>query len=319
MGDVNVVPRADESERVIVGICLREPERIVQAAQIVRAVDFFADRWREAYSAILALWSNGQNVDEIAVFEFVQRTNGSIDLPALVEAASDAPAGIVALETHARIVADAAARRRVLAAAEAMAKEAATGDIGEALNIAMRTTMASARATIRAHDATDLLTLAYEREEARATEDAERFPAWPLPRLVHARLAEPARRRTAGLRRRRLHDRDAHSRSRALRPRHRRSAACHPRGAFRVGLVLHQLARGDYDATHPPRLNDLQHSSAVEQIADAVVALARERQPTPDGWASAWAWLLKNRHGPAGGRLALRFDGARRIFFEEAR
>ncbi len=70
-------------------------------------------------------------------------------------------------------------------------------------------------------------------------------------------------------------------------------------------LVLSQLTRTPDRENRRPALWDLRESGAIEQDADAVLLLHRPRTDEPE----AELLVAKNRHGPGGRTIRLRFDG----------
>lgn len=76
-------------------------------------------------------------------------------------------------------------------------------------------------------------------------------------------------------------------------------------------LVLSQLNRGpEHRDDHHPRLSDIRESGAVEQDADVVLGLYRDRALEKEFDDSPMDIdILKNRQGPSGVRFTIPFNG----------
>lgn len=117
-------PHDAEAEAAVLGAVLINPETYFEVAQILRAEDFFILRHRWIWEAIARLHEQRKPVDLLTVAEELERVGhlsdvgGSAYLAAL---ASKVPSSLHA-EAYARLVEEAAVRRRLLEAAEKIAQ-----------------------------------------------------------------------------------------------------------------------------------------------------------------------------------------------------
>lgn len=107
----------DDAEQAVLSACLYSKRALDTAADIVRDVDFYAERHRRLFRAMLALAASGQVVDPITLSDWFKRAHeleavgGKEYLGFLVDAVpTDANVAF-----HAGLVADAARARRLLA------------------------------------------------------------------------------------------------------------------------------------------------------------------------------------------------------------
>ncbi len=122
-------PQALEAERATLAAILLDPSRIDVVRQTMRPGDLYGDAHRVIYGAMLAIADGGAAVDMTGLVERL-RAAGEYDTVGgaayLVEVA-EAEALAVNAEHHARVVAETAARRRLLREAEALAVDARRG------------------------------------------------------------------------------------------------------------------------------------------------------------------------------------------------
>lgn len=119
-------PHDEQAERAVIGSLLIDPEAIPAAAAILRADDFYVVKHQWMFEAITDLQRAGEAVDILTVGGALERAGQLAEIggagfiafmAAEVETALNA-------ETYARTVARYAQRRRMLAAASAIAKRA---------------------------------------------------------------------------------------------------------------------------------------------------------------------------------------------------
>jgi replicative DNA helicase len=86
-----------------------------------------------------------------------------------------------------------------------------------------------------------------------------------------------------------------------------------------VVLALSQLSRAAGDSGQEPKLSTLRESGALEQTADQVIMLWRDKEEVPPGAPKVIKGsLAKNRNGPVG-HFELYFEAAQARFFSPAR
>lgn len=86
-----------------------------------------------------------------------------------------------------------------------------------------------------------------------------------------------------------------------------------------VVLALSQLSRAAGDSGHEPKLSTLRDSGAIEQEADLVLMLWKDKEEVPpSGPRVINGSIAKNRNGPTG-RFELYFEPERARFFSPAR
>lgn len=119
-----MLPHSREAEEAVLGAILLNPEAYFDVAAILEAEDFYIHRNRWVWQAIERLQQNRMSVDVLSVGEELERqgqlaeVGGTAYLTALVTAVPSA----MHAETYARIVEETAVRRRMLEAANQIAR-----------------------------------------------------------------------------------------------------------------------------------------------------------------------------------------------------
>lgn len=117
-------PLADlDAERAVLGACLLDSDRqghmLEALSKRLRASDFFREQHRAIYAALLAVWQRGEGVDTVSVSlqlradRVLNAVGGPQELSDLAEELAQGIATLAHFETHAGIVAQMAARRRM--------------------------------------------------------------------------------------------------------------------------------------------------------------------------------------------------------------
>ncbi len=124
-------PHDAQAEEALLGAVLINPETYADVAQILKADDFFILRHRWVWEAIARLSEENQPVDILTVTEELKRS-GHLDEVGgqafLAHLTTIVPSSLHA-EQYARLVEEAAVRRRMLAAAEKIAQLAHQNDL----------------------------------------------------------------------------------------------------------------------------------------------------------------------------------------------
>ncbi|NPA92397.1 MAG: replicative DNA helicase [Chloroflexi bacterium] len=126
------VPHDSQAEEALLGAVLINPEVYAEVAQILKAEDFFILRHRWIWEAITRLSEARQPVDVLTVAEELARAGHLDDIGGqayLVRLTTAVPSSLHATH-YARLVEEAAVRRRMLAAAEKIAQLAHQRDLG---------------------------------------------------------------------------------------------------------------------------------------------------------------------------------------------
>ncbi len=112
-----------EAEEAILGSLLIDPSAIAHIAPMLRPDDFYSERNRWVYEAILALHDRGQPPDFVTVCNELDGANRLQEVggPAYVTSLINSVPTAVHAEYYARIVSDMAVRRRLLEAANRIA------------------------------------------------------------------------------------------------------------------------------------------------------------------------------------------------------
>lgn len=117
-------PLADiDAERAVLGACLLDSDRqghmLEALSKRLRPSDFFREQHRAIYTALLAVWQRGEGVDTVSVSaqlradRVLNAVGGPQELSDLTEELAQGIATLAHFETHAGIVAQMAARRRM--------------------------------------------------------------------------------------------------------------------------------------------------------------------------------------------------------------
>lgn len=117
-------PHDTEAEEALLGALLINPEAYFEVAQILKAEDFFLLRHRWIWEAIARLHEQRRPVDVLTVAEELNRSGHLADVggPAYLTALTAKVPSSLHAETYARLVEEAAVRRRMLDAAERIAQ-----------------------------------------------------------------------------------------------------------------------------------------------------------------------------------------------------
>src|SRR5262249_48343797 len=123
-------PHSLEAERAVLGALLLDPSAINDVVGLPLAPDdFYRDHHARVYRAILALYERGERADLITLVEELSKrgeldtVGGQTELTRLFDYAVTT----ANLDHHARIVVDKALLRKLILAAQQIAREAAAG------------------------------------------------------------------------------------------------------------------------------------------------------------------------------------------------
>ena len=124
--DPSLPPHNLEAEQAALGSLLIDPDAMLDVAEIVTAADFYRPAHRWTFAAMSAMHARQAPLDVLALAEELTRA-GKLEavggLPALLELTNAVPTSINA-DHYARIVAEKAQRRRLIAAAGQIARAA---------------------------------------------------------------------------------------------------------------------------------------------------------------------------------------------------
>lgn len=130
--DPQPVPQATDSERIVVGTIIADGEAMKKIAHILTKADFYDKKLAVVYRALAWMYANKKEIDIITISDFLSRKEaleqigGSSYLSDLTNFSDSRSSGIVG---HAKIVADRAVARRIIAAAQQII--ASAGDIDD--------------------------------------------------------------------------------------------------------------------------------------------------------------------------------------------
>ncbi len=124
--DPSLPPHNLEAEQAALGSLLIDPDAMLDVAEIVTAADFYRPAHRWTFAAMSAMHARQAPLDVLALADELTRA-GKLEavggLPALLELTNAVPTSINA-DHYARIVAEKAQRRRLIAAASEIARAA---------------------------------------------------------------------------------------------------------------------------------------------------------------------------------------------------
>lgn len=118
------IPASIEAERAVLGSLMMDPEAIIKVSGFLRPTDFFRERHTRLYDAMFALSERREPIDFVTLVEELERRGqlGEIGGAAyLTDLIASTPSALYA-EYYAHIVEEAAARRRMIAAAGKVAE-----------------------------------------------------------------------------------------------------------------------------------------------------------------------------------------------------
>ena len=119
-------PQNTDAEEAVLGSCLMDPEAIRTAAPILAEADFYRERHGHIYAAMLSICRHGEQVDFLTVSDALTKA-GNLEevggISYLSHLYSMVPTAL-AVEHYARIVGQAAVRRRLISDAGKMAAAA---------------------------------------------------------------------------------------------------------------------------------------------------------------------------------------------------
>lgn len=124
------VPRSHEAEMAVVGGLLLDPEKFAIVQEIIHEADFYQEAHRRLYRSMRALWDTSGFIDPVTLTAALQASDdfqqvgGAGYLAELFDAVPSAEN----IAYHARVVAEKAQRRRLIAAA-AQVQQAACSDM----------------------------------------------------------------------------------------------------------------------------------------------------------------------------------------------
>jgi len=121
------LPSETDIERAVLGTCfMGEPDTIDRIAIILRPEHFYNTANREAFKAILAIHSQGAEVDVVSVVNRLQRTNklDAVGGPAHIASITTEVATVSNAEYHARMVREAYQKRHIITTAQQVINQA---------------------------------------------------------------------------------------------------------------------------------------------------------------------------------------------------
>lgn len=124
MTDMPIIPHSREAEEALIGSILINPDAYLEVASFLQAEDFYIHRHRFAWQAISRLQERRSPVDLLTVCEELDRAGylAEIGGPAYLTALINATPTSLHAQEYARIIEQAAVRRRMLEAANQVAK-----------------------------------------------------------------------------------------------------------------------------------------------------------------------------------------------------
>jgi replicative DNA helicase len=118
-----ITPQSDEAESSTLGAMIMERDAIARGVETLTAEDFYRERHRKIFSAIVSLFDKGEPVDLITVVEELRRrgqleeAGGAAYLTALIESCPSA----ANVESYAKVVAEKSILRQLVSAADQIA------------------------------------------------------------------------------------------------------------------------------------------------------------------------------------------------------
>lgn len=120
-----IPPQAVPLEREVLGCILMQPESLVNIVDILRPESFYKDTHRVIFEAIMALYAKFEPVDAMTVTVELQK-RGLLDQvggPYELSKLTDKIGSTANIESHARIIQEAALKRQVIEIGNAMVKD----------------------------------------------------------------------------------------------------------------------------------------------------------------------------------------------------
>lgn len=111
------------AERGVIGACLMDPYALTKIAATLVPADFHQEDYQAAYASMLALADRQTPIDFVTLLDELQRAGKQVNVADLQAIAFDVPSALY-VEHYAKIVAERATMRRLLAAAQEIAKTA---------------------------------------------------------------------------------------------------------------------------------------------------------------------------------------------------
>ncbi len=131
MTDRRTPPKDMEAEKVLLGMAIIDNKRIPDMIGMVEPNDFYGDKNRTIWEAIVTLSCDGKEVSLSSLYEYLNGTVQAGDIGELLDglsASSD-------IRHYAKIVRDRSKQRRMLQAAMRLTESAYSGDMDEAATI----------------------------------------------------------------------------------------------------------------------------------------------------------------------------------------
>ncbi len=122
------VPHSREAEEALIGAILINPDAYYDASEIVRADDFYIHRLRFVWQAISELARAKMAIDFVTVSEQLGDKLAEVGGPAFLTGLLNLTPSSMSWESYARVVADKSTRRKLLEAANKIAKSAYSED-----------------------------------------------------------------------------------------------------------------------------------------------------------------------------------------------
>lgn len=125
---LRVPPHSEVAEQSVLGALLMDPTAFGRVTDVVGLEDFYSHSHRVIFGAIAQIVSNGHAVDTVAVYEQLEGETWDYGGLAYLNQLQACVPSAVNARRHAEIIAEHAARRRVIAAADDMTTKAFRGE-----------------------------------------------------------------------------------------------------------------------------------------------------------------------------------------------
>lgn len=141
--DTQAPPYSQEAEQALIGVLLQMPERLPEVATLVRASDLYLGSHRRIFRHITEMAEAGDHIDALTVSDRIQQFNEDDQTGGLAYVAELANAALPSakIDAYARLIADRANRRKLLASLaeiEQIARSAGSGSAHERIAAAAR-------------------------------------------------------------------------------------------------------------------------------------------------------------------------------------
>jgi len=131
MTDRRVPPHDFEAEKTLLGVAIMEPNRMPEIIGLIAPEDFYGDKNKEIFTALVNMAVAEKEINLASVYEFIEGKVSATDIGKLIDGVQNGSD----IQVYGRIIKEKATQRRIIRAAEKLVGAAYDGNTDEAARL----------------------------------------------------------------------------------------------------------------------------------------------------------------------------------------